>query len=118
MSADRRPWPPSSVDRICNRAVTNPASVAVDAAGNAFISGYTHGGLGDDPNTYGSGRDAFLSKYDPNGSLLWSRQLGTPGEDVSWSVSVDAAGNAFISGYTDGSLGDDPNTYGSGYDAF
>ena len=87
-------------------------SVAVDDAGNAFISGYTEGSLGG-PNV---GRaDAFLAKYDTSGVPQWTRQLGTSGDDESWSVAVDGSGNAFISGKTTGSLGG-PNA--GGWDAF
>jgi hypothetical protein len=77
-------------------------SVAVDASGNAFISGLTEGSLG---GTNVGSRDAFLSKYDPAGNLLWTEQLGTNEHEKSWSVAVDASGNAFISGNTYGSLG-------------
>jgi len=87
-------------------------SVAVDAAGNVLISGFTEGSLGA-PNAGYS--DAFLSKYDPAVGFLWTQQLGTPGYDESWSVALDGAGIAFITGHTGGSLGG-PN---AGYhDAF
>ena len=77
-------------------------SVAVDASGNAFISGYTTGNLG---GTNAGNSDAFLAKYDPNGNLFWIKQFGTSADDSSYSVAVDASGNAFISGLTSGSLG-------------
>jgi hypothetical protein len=86
--------------------------VAADASGSAFISGYTHGSLGG-PNA--GGLDAFLSKYDPDGNLLWTRQLGTAEEDVSYGVAAAASGSVFIGGYTAGSLGG-PNA--GDYDAF
>ncbi len=87
-------------------------SVAVDAAGNAWISGYTGGSLG---GLNAGGQDAFLAKYDASGNLLWTRQLGTGSEDRSNTVAVDAAGNAWISGYTGGSLG---GLNAGGQDAF
>ena len=77
-------------------------SVAVDDSSNAFISGYTKGSLG---GTNAGAEDAYLAKYDPTGTLLWTKQLGTSADDYSWSVAVDGSGNAFISGYTKGSLG-------------
>jgi hypothetical protein len=76
--------------------------VAIDGAGNAYISGYTFGSLGG-PNA--GHCDAFLAKYDGSGGLLWTRQLGTSSYDESFSVAVDGSGNAYISGWTDGSLG-------------
>jgi len=77
-------------------------SVAVDASGNAYISGGTHGDLGG-PNA--GSCDAFLSKFDSSGNLLWTTQIGTSSDDVSQSTVVDASGNAYISGWTKGDLG-------------
>lgn len=90
------------------------SSVAVDASGNAFISGYTFGSLGE---TNAGGADAFWAKYDPNGNLLWTEQVGTSDSDSSNSVAIDASGNAFISGDTRGSLGG-PNAGSNSLDAF
>jgi hypothetical protein len=87
-------------------------SVAVDASGNAFISGLTYGSLGG-PNA--GSADAVLIKYSSAGDLVWSRQIGTSSTDESWSVAVDASGNAYISGETAGNLGG-PNA--GGRDAF
>ncbi len=87
-------------------------SVAVDASGNAYISGYTGGNLGG-PNA--GGTDAFLTKFDASGAELWSQQIGTSSSDKSYSVAVDAAGNAYISGYTGGDLG---GTNAGTWDAF
>jgi len=87
-------------------------SVAVDSQGNAYISGYTYGNLG---GTSAGSADVFLAKVDSAGSPLWSRQIGTSSEDVSRAVAVDGEGNAYISGYTYGSLG---ATNAGGADAF
>jgi hypothetical protein len=46
----------------------------------------------------------------------WSRQFGTVGFDVSWGVSTDASGNAYVAGSVEGRL---PNqTHRGGTDAF
>ncbi len=75
--------------------------VAVDSAGNPFITGYTVGNLG---GVNAGDNDAFLTKYNSDGNLLWMQQLGTSSDDASYSVAVDAAGNAFICGATEGNL--------------
>ena len=77
-------------------------SVAADGLGNVYMSGYTTGSLGG-PNA-GNSYDAFVSKYDAAGNLLWIRQLGTTSEDRSLGVSADRLGNVYISGYTLGNL--------------
>ncbi len=77
-------------------------SVAVDGSGNAYISGRTRSDIG---GTNAGGHDAFLTKYDSSGDLLWSQQIGTSSMDISFSVAVDASGNAYISGFTEGNIG-------------
>ncbi len=92
----------------------NSWSVAVDASGNAYVSGDTHGDLGGTGNAGSS--DAFLSKFDTSGHELWTTQIGTSAVDISKSVAVDASGNVYISGYTAGDLGGTGNA--GDYDAF
>jgi hypothetical protein len=75
--------------------------VSADGLGNVYISGLTDGSLG---GANAGGIDAFVSKYDAAGSLQWTRQLGSPNEDISRGVSADALGNVYISGSTRGSL--------------
>jgi hypothetical protein len=77
-------------------------SVSVDGSNNVYVTGWTTGDL------YGSnqgGIDTFLAKYSSNGTQQWVRQLGTAGEDLSYGISVDANGNAYVTGYTDADLG-------------
>ncbi|WP_146136498.1 SBBP repeat-containing protein [Aphanothece hegewaldii] len=81
-------------------------SITTDGAGNLYITGNTRGSLDDDttnPNQGGS--DVFIAKYAPDGTLLWTRQLGTDGNDYANSITTDAVGNLYITGNTYGSLG-------------
>jgi hypothetical protein len=82
-------------------------SVAVDASGNAYISGatgYNLGGVNSNPGK----SDAFLSKFDSDGNGIWTTQIGTSPYDDSYGVAVDASGNSYITGYTEGDLAE-PN---------
>jgi hypothetical protein len=76
--------------------------VSADGLGNVYISGTTSGSLAE-PNSGTIG--AFVAKYDPAGTLLWLRQLGSSFGAGSYGVSADAVGNVYISGYTVGDLG-------------
>ncbi len=73
-------------------------SVAVDAFGNAYISGYTGG-------ESAHVTDAFLTKFDNLGNELWTQQIGSSSRDFSYSVAIDGFGNAYISGETYGDIG-------------
>ena len=76
--------------------------VATDRSGNVYISGQTSGILG---ASSAGGSDAFLRKYDSSGNLLWTCQFGTPERDTGNGVAIDASGNVYMSGNTNGALG-------------
>ncbi len=78
--------------------------VAVDGTGNALITGTFSG-----TNTFGTNtlvsagaQDVFVTKYDPSGSVLWARRAGGPGDDLGNEITVDSAGNAFVTGEFNG----------------
>ncbi|HEX8433734.1 SBBP repeat-containing protein [Archangium sp.] len=60
--------------------------VAVDVEGHVYVAGFTWGGL--DGNPSAGGQDFFLVKYDASGARLWTRQLGTNGQDVVQGVAT------------------------------
>ncbi len=78
-------------------------SIAVDAAGNIYIAGYTGGDLAGLGSNVG-GFDIFIAKYRSNGDQEWLEQFGSEVDDEGKGVVVDAAGNAYVIGYTRGSL--------------
>jgi hypothetical protein len=80
-------------------------SIAVDSAGNTFVTGYTHSNdfptLNALQGTPGGDRDAFVTKLNAAGSaLVYSTYLGGSDLDVSESMAVDSAGNAYLTGMT------------------
>jgi hypothetical protein len=77
--------------------------VALDREGNSYITGYTTSA--NFPNTnavFGTiaGRDAFLTKLSPAGSLIASTFLGGSSNDDGWAVAVDDVGRATVVGTT------------------
>ena len=84
-------WGTSSFDFAYN--------VKVDGSGNIYLTGQTVGDLSGQTN---NGRiDAFLTKLDSSGSVLWTRLLGGTGDDTSTELVLDAAGRVWIGGYSD-----------------
>ncbi len=121
--------------------------VAVDSAGNAYVTGMTnspdfptknplYGFNGAICNSFpfeakgdikppAPCLDAFVTKINPEGSaLVYSTYLGGSGHEEAWSIAVDAQGNAYLRGFTtstDFPTTDDAyqRTYGGGSsDAF
>lgn len=85
------------------------SKIAIDDVGNAYVGGGTRSL--DFPVTYAVTPrlryidDAFVAKLSPNGSeLIYSVCLGSSGEDTLRGLAIDAWGNAFITGITDGNL--------------
>jgi hypothetical protein len=81
-------------------------SIAVDAAGSAHVTGLTNSldfpTTNPVQDTFGGGvYDAFMVKVNPGGSALtYSTYLGGGGEDGGYGIAVDAAGDAWVAGYT------------------
>src|SRR5712692_2932561 len=84
------------------------ASIAVDSAGNAYITGQDRGSTdfpAENPiqSTYGGGfTDAFVTKINADGSAaVYSTYLGGSQNDTGEGIAVDSAGNAYLTGQTD-----------------
>jgi len=85
--------------------------IAVDAAGSAYIVGYTYSinyptVNAIQPNNRSSSysqsiSDGFVTKMSPSGdSLVYSTYLGGTGEDIASSIAVGSTGEVYITGYT------------------
>ena len=77
--------------------------IAVDANGSAYITGYTVEIPTQQPyQSFNKGSlDAFVTKLSPSGqALVYSTYLGGRNEDFGTGIAVDAAGAAYVTGYT------------------
>jgi hypothetical protein len=72
-------------------------AVATNGVDAVYIAGMTF--LGQSWSA-GGAPDAFLAKYDLNGSFQWQRFYQTTVWDVHTALDLDAAGNIYVSGYT------------------
>ena len=77
------------------------SGLALDAAGNVFLTGRFNSTASFGTNTVVSagGSDIFVAKYDGNGNALWARKAGGGSDDEGNGVAVDRHGNVYVTGY-------------------
>src|SRR5580693_3502669 len=114
-------------------AGTVVAAMAVDAAGNTYLTGSTSssafpttpgalqsrfaGGLCDSMFTPAGVfnypcTDAFVIKLDPSGNVLFATYLGGNGsQTVGSAICVDAEGNIFVGGSSSANMQNVPDTF-------
>ena len=84
-----------------------PINIAVDADGNAYVTGVTASTDFPTVNAFqpayaGGEQDAYVAKFSPTGSLVYSTYLGgSDDEEGEFNIAVDAAGNAYVTGVTE-----------------
>jgi hypothetical protein len=78
--------------------------IAVDSAGNAYVAGYTRSDDFPTQNPYDGILDgywdAFVSKFNASGTLVYSTYLGGNGYDKAFGIALDDSGNVYITGET------------------
>jgi hypothetical protein len=75
--------------------------IAVDSAGNAYVTGWTHSHDFPTINALQTTGGAFVAKLIADGSaLVYSTYLGGSYFDYGYGIAVDTAGNAYVTGNT------------------
>jgi hypothetical protein len=84
-------------------------AIAVDNEGHAYITGWTsslnyritQGAFQTTNGGTNSSADVFVTKVNPAGNgLVYSTYIGGTGNDYGNDITIDADGNAYITGYT------------------
>lgn len=75
--------------------VDRAKDLAVDSAGNVYVTGTSWNG---------SNFDYLTIKYDPAGNQLWATPYNGPGAgyDEARAITVDTSGNVYVTGYSAG----------------
>lgn len=93
-------------------------AIAVDPAGNQYLTGYFDGTADFDPDTaftfnmtsQFNASDIFICKLDMDGSFVWAKQFsGTQSQGgVGYALVVDESGNVYSTGTIGGTMDFDP----------
>ena len=93
--------------------------IAVDSAGNAYVTGYTSSTAATFPVTGGpdlthnGSTDAFVAKVNSSGAaLVYCGYIGGSSNDRGYGIAVDSSGNAYVTGYTSSTAATFPVTGG------
>ena len=70
-----------------------PLQVAVDGGGSVYVTGTEVDGTTKDINV-------FVTKFTPNGSVLYHVQIGGSAGEIAGGIAVDTLGNAYVAGGT------------------
>lgn len=89
-------------------------SIAVDTSGNVYTAGIFRDAVDFDPgssvNSVNSAgiTDVFVLKLNSAGNFVWVKSFGSAGDDLSESISLDAAGNCYVTGGFSNTVDFDP----------
>jgi uncharacterized delta-60 repeat protein/gliding motility-associated-like protein len=89
-------------------------STAIDGSGNMYVAGTFSGTADFDPGpatfdlTSAGNAEAFVLKLSPLGNLLWAHRIGAAGNDMAYTIDVDASGNVYTTGVFEFTVDFDP----------
>jgi hypothetical protein len=80
-------------------------AVAIHSDGHAYVTGAFEGtgSFGSFSLVSAGQADAFISRHDEGGDVVWARSIGGPRRDNGWGVAVDETG-VYVVGYFEQSV--------------
>lgn len=74
--------------------------IVVDSEGGIYVVGTSEGSFGHQLNA-ASDQDVFLTKFDTEGNVVFSRLLGVSGSAEAFGLTIDSEDNVIVVGQTD-----------------
>jgi len=91
-------------------------SIATDASGNIYTTGWFVGTVDFDPgagtsnHTSAGSNEVFIQKLDPLGNFIWVKSIGGIDYAIANSITLDGSGNIYTTGYFGGTVDFDPGS--------
>jgi len=85
-------------------------SLTTGSDGAIYVAGYTDGNLDGQVNS--GNNDAFVTKYNTDGTKAWTKLLGGSGADYANSLTTGSDGAIYVAGSTNGNLDGQTNSGG------
>lgn len=104
------------VNEISGTRNCNVEDTEIDAFRNVYLVGSFNATADFDPGsvtqffTSEGNQDVFIQKLDQAGFLIWAHRIGSTGEDVAYSISLDRNNNVLICGTFEGTIDLNPGT--------
>ena len=88
-----------SKEFVCS-SDANVTDAAFDSGGNVLITGYFSGAInfGGGDIFFNGGADAFVAKFSPSGTHLWSQGRGGFAGEQGLAIAVDSRDNVLVTG--------------------
>ncbi len=99
--------------RIGGASYDEGKSIAIDATGNIYVTGFFNGDSIDfdpGPNVFlmSCFENTFVLKLDVSGNFIWAKQIEGVGENYAKSIALDLQGNILVTGMFSGTTDFDP----------
>ncbi len=89
-------------------------SIKTDNQGNVYVAGFFRDSSDFDPGpavlklVSAGQNDIFIIKLNSNGNLTWVKRFGSGGQDAATSLTLDHAGNIYVTGLYEGTVDFNP----------
>lgn len=94
------------VKQIGGSSIDRGRSIALDATGNVYATGYFTDTVDFNPGSgvdflisSQSSYDVFVLKLDASGNYQWAKQMSGSGDELGTSIAIDASANLYVTGW-------------------
>jgi len=91
-------------------------SIVIDVSGNAYVAGNSRATWGTPLNLHNGSWDIVVLKLNNSGLYQWHTFYGSSSYDYGNSITLDAIGNAYVTGYSEATWGSPLNPHSGYYD--